>query len=317
MADSRIGVVLLTYNCGHRLDPVLDRLLELDVPIVAVDNASSDSTRDVLFRRRVPTVALPRNIGAAARNVGARRLGADYGVEYVAFCDDDGWYEPEGLEIAAGLLDRYPRLALVNARIVVGDERTLDPISAEMERSPLPEPMGIPGHVLLGFMAGAAIVRLSAYLDVGGYDPEFFMGGEEDTLAVKLVRAGWQMRYLPEVVVVHQPSLANASSLRASGFRNALWTVWLHRRFPSVLVRTAQLLKDEPKSADWLRGLTMALQGLPWILRRRRPIGRELDEQYRLLERRRYPRQHVPTAVSRNGSDRPAESSIGRTGTGP
>lgn len=290
MADSRIGVVLLTYNCADRLDPVLDRLLVLDVPLVAVDNASSDHTRAVLFGRRVPTVALPRNIGAAARNIGARWLGLHCGTDYVAFCDDDGWYEPDGLDLAVKLLDEHPRLALINAHIVVGEERTLDPITAEMQRSPLPETMGIPGSVLLGFMAGAAIVRLSAYLEVGGYHPAFFMGGEEDTLAIKLVRAGWQMRYVPDVVVVHQPSQANASKIRAYGFRNALWTVWLHRPLRSAVVRTARLLAEEPKSRDWIRGIAMALTGLHWVIRHRRPMSRALDDRYRLLERRRFPR---------------------------
>jgi N-acetylglucosaminyl-diphospho-decaprenol L-rhamnosyltransferase len=290
MGEARLGVVLLTYNCAHRLDLVLDRLLTLDRPIVAVDNASVDATRGVLFRRRVTTVALPRNIGAAARNIGARRLHLDHGSEYVAFCDDDGWYEPDGLDIATKLLDEYPELALVNARIVVGDERTLDPITVEMERSPLPETRGIPGRVLLGFMAGAAIVRVRAYLQVGGYDRAFFMGAEEDTLAVKFVRAGWQLRYVPEVVAVHRPSQANAATLRSYGFRNALWTAWLHRPFPSVVLRTGALLQREPKGRDWLRGAAMALSGLPWVLRQRKPMSRALDRSYRQLERRRYPR---------------------------
>jgi GT2 family glycosyltransferase len=289
MAEGTVGLSLLTYNCAHRIDPVLDRLLALDVPLVAVDNASSDGTRSALRRRRVPTVELPANIGAAARNVGADKLPTDY----IAFCDDDGWYEPEGLRIAAELLDRHPELAVVNARILVGDERSLDPISAEMARSPLPESMGIPGHVLLGFMAGAVVMRRSAYLQVGGYDPAFFIGGEEDTLAVKLVRAGWEMRYVPDVVVVHRPSVANAARVRPYGFRNALWTVWLHRPLPTAVVRTAQLLKDEPKGRHWVLGAGMAMRGLPWVVRQRRPMSRALDERYRILERRRYPRHHA------------------------
>ncbi len=83
-----------------------------------------------------------------------------------------------------------------------------------MAASPLPERHGIPGRVLLGFMAGAVVVRAEAFRAVGGYDPRFFIGSEEETLAVKLARAGWQMRYLEDLVVRHEPSLAYAPAVR-------------------------------------------------------------------------------------------------------
>ena len=43
------------------------------------------------------------------------------------------------------------------------------------------------------------------------------MGGEEETLAWPLARAGWEMRYVDDVVVHHEPSLANVASLRSHG----------------------------------------------------------------------------------------------------
>jgi len=75
----------------------------------------------------------------------------------------------------------------------------------------------------MSFMGGAVLIRRAAYLEVSGYDPVFFMGGEEETLAHKLVRTGWHLRYLPEVVMRHYPSVANAPHLRAHGMRNTLW----------------------------------------------------------------------------------------------
>jgi N-acetylglucosaminyl-diphospho-decaprenol L-rhamnosyltransferase len=297
--DQRVGIVLLTYNCAHRLGVVLAQLARCAAPIVAVDNASSDGTPEVLGEHGIPTITLPTNLGAAARNVGADHLDTPY----VAFCDDDGWFEPDALRVAADLFDRHPRLALVNARILVGKDRALDPISAEMRASPLEDTAGIPGRVLLGFMAGAVILRRTAFLEVGGYDREFFIGAEEDTLAVKLARAGWHMRYIDDAVVVHHPSLANAAGVRKYVLRNALWTCWLHRRPISVMRRTVSLLRDEPMSRDWMRGVSMALRGLPWVLRRRSPMSRALDHQYRMLERRGFPRRHnAPVQCCRTGS---------------
>ena len=281
----QLTVVLLTYNCGHRLDGVLDQLLLLDLPVVAVDNGSSDDTVAQLFRRPgVEVVALDSNIGAAGRNAGLERATTPY----VIFCDDDGWWDPDGLDEAVRLFEQYPRLAVVNARILVRDEARLDSISVEMADSPLENHGGAPGAVLLSFMGGAVIVRRSAYQEVGGYDPVFFLGGEEETLAVKLARRGWEMRYLPTVVMRHHPSVANAPHLRPFGMRNTLWNAWLHRRFSSAVRWTLFTLADTPKNEDWLRGVRMTLGGAGWVLRARRPIDAELDDALSVLDRRRF-----------------------------
>ncbi len=236
---------------------------------------------------QLEVITLPRNIGAAGRNVGV----AAARTPYVAICDDDGWYQRDGLATAADLLDRHPRLGLVNARILVGDSGELDPISVEMAESPLPDGHGMPGTVLLSFMAGAVIVRVAAYEQAGGYDPRFFIGGEEETLAFKLARLGWQMRYVPEIVMRHQPSQANAPYLRAFGMRNTLWNAWLHRPLPGALRWTAFTLADTPKNRDYLRGLALTLAGAGWVARSRRPWSPDLEEQARLLDQRRFRRR--------------------------
>ncbi|MVA74884.1 glycosyltransferase [Auraticoccus sp. F435] len=280
----RVTVVLLTYNCAHRLDEVLDHLLALGVPLVAVDNASGDGTVDVLRRRGVEVHRLPRNIGAAARNVGVELARTPY----VACCDDDGWYEREGLVLAADLMDRHPVLAVVNARILVGPEQRLDPISAVMADSPLPDRHDLPGTVLMGFMAGAVVVRRSAYLQVGGYAERFFIGGEEETLALPLLRAGWQMRYVPEVVVQHRPSRANVDAVRPYGMRNTLWNAWLHRPLGSALRWTWFVLRDPRRRPGRWRGVLWALLGMPAVLRDRSVMPAQLDADLRVLDEAHY-----------------------------
>jgi len=89
----QVTVVLLTYNCAHRLVPILDHLRDLGLPTIAVDNASVDHTADVLRERGdLEVIALPVNIGAAGRNHGVQRAETPY----VLFCDDDGWWQPGG-----------------------------------------------------------------------------------------------------------------------------------------------------------------------------------------------------------------------------
>ena len=126
LAEQRVSMVLLTYNCARAVEGTLARLREADVPLIIVDNGSTDGTVARLRGLRWPgmeLVALPRNVGAVARNEGLKRARTPY----VAFCDDDMCWDREGLTLAADLLDAHPRLGLVNARILVDDERRLDP----------------------------------------------------------------------------------------------------------------------------------------------------------------------------------------------
>jgi GT2 family glycosyltransferase len=279
----RLSVILLTHNCAHRIDVVIQHLLQLGVPVVAVDNASVDGTPERLVDAGVQTIRLDRNIGAAARNAGVRAVATPY----VAFCDDDGWYERSGLDRVCDLFDDHPALAVANARILVGD-RFVDPISTEMAASPLADSSGIPGSVLIGFMAGACIFRVSAFWDVAGYDERFFMGAEEETVSYALLMRGWQLRYVPAVTVHHRASLANVRRMRRFGLRNTLWNAWLRRPWRSALRWTLFVLADAPKNISWVQGVGLAMAGIPWVLRNRTPMSTELDEQLRILDARRF-----------------------------
>jgi GT2 family glycosyltransferase len=204
--DPRVAVVMLTHNRREEVLVSLDQLTRLpERPrIVVVDNASSDGTAQAVVRRFPQVEVLPAggNLGAAARNLGVRQIETPY----VALCDDDTWWEPGALAHAADLFDAHPRLAVATARILVGPENKEDPICAELERSPLPSEPDMPGPSLLGFMAGASVVRRSAFLSAGGFEPRFFIGGEEELLAIDLVAAGWWLSYVPRLVVHHHPS---------------------------------------------------------------------------------------------------------------
>ena len=108
---------------------------------------------------------------------------------------------------AADLLDAYPRLAVLSARVLVGDRHEIDPACERMAQSPL-DGHGLPGPALIAFMAGAYVVRVEAYRATGGYEPRFFLGAEEALMALDLAALGWRMAYAGDVVTHHHPSRA-------------------------------------------------------------------------------------------------------------
>ncbi len=284
-ADPRVSVVVITRD---RVTDLLNAVAHLDAlaerpRILVVDNGSSDGT-PAAVRARFPdveVVALPENRGAAARTVAVERVTTPY----VAFADDDSWWAPGALTRAANALDAHPRLALVNAHILVGPAERDDPICLEMAASPLPAAPDQPGHPLLSFIACAAMVRRDAYLAVGGFHPRLSVGGEEEIVGHDLAGAGWQMSYLPDVVVHHHASInRDAHRRRATGIRNTLWTIWLRRPVRSALVRTARQLRRLPRDRVTLQGVAQALAGAPWVLRERRVSPPHVEEMRRMLE---------------------------------
>jgi GT2 family glycosyltransferase len=213
---------------------------------------------------------------------------------YVALCDDDAWWEPGALARAADLFDGQPRLAVVTGRILVGPENREDPVCRELESSPLPAATGMPGPALLGFLAGASVVRRSAFLEAGGFRPKLHIGGEEEWLAVELAARGWWLCYVPDLVVHHHPShQPDGQRRRWQLLRNALWFAWLRRPLFSALRRTVDLARAEPWDRVTLRGFASAFAGLPRRLPARRVVPPEVERGFRLLEATRREGDHA------------------------
>lgn len=278
MDRSRVGVVVITYQRREEALACVARLVALPErpPVVVVDNGSTDGTAAALRARfpGVDVIALGENRGAVGRNVGVERLDTPY----VAFCDDDTWWQPGSLERAADVLDAHPALALVNARIVVEPYGTEDPIVAELRDSPVPGPDWLPGPALGSFLAGASVVRRAAFLSAGGFSPRLWLGGEEELLATDLLSAGWEICYLEDLVVHHRASkLRDAHLRRRVGLRNTLWFTWLRRPLTPALRRTAFLARTVPHDRISALGALDALRGVPWLVTTRRPRPPEIE----------------------------------------
>jgi hypothetical protein len=188
-------------------------------------------------------------------------------------------------ERPVAILDAYPRLAVLSARVLVGPQRRDDDACLAMRASPLPSE-GLPGPALIGFMAGAAVFRRQAFLEAGGYEPKLFLGGEEALLALDLAARGWAIVYAESLVVHHYPSpRRDVGARRRLLARNALWVAWLRRPLCSALRQTLSVLRGGLRDPLVRRGALEALRGLPWALRHRRVIPAPLEWSCRQVER--------------------------------
>lgn len=285
-ADPRVGVVMITYDRREEALASVGRLLALpERPrVVVVDNGSGDGTAGAIRRAhpRAEVIASPVNLGAVGRNLGVARLDTPY----VAFCDDDTWWEPGSLRAAADLLDAHPDVAVLTARIVVEPAGTEDPIVAELRDSPVPARRpGLPGPALGSFLAGASVLRRDAFTAAGGFSSRLWLGGEEELLAVDLATAGWELCYAEDLTVHHRAStLRDPTRRRRDGLRNTLWFTWLRRPIRPALARTVHLARTVPRDRTSALAALDAVRGAGWVLAERRPVPAAVEARLSALD---------------------------------
>ncbi|APU20088.1 MULTISPECIES: glycosyltransferase family 2 protein [Actinoalloteichus] len=285
MSTPQTTVVIATRDRAAELHRTLTRLRALRPapPIIVVDNASSDDTAAGAARiAGVQVIRLRRNLGAAARNLGVTRAATPF----VAFSDDDSWWAHDALPSAERILTAHPRVALLAARTLVGPTDSDDPLNQRMAASPLGHPTGLPGPSVLGFLACAAIVRRTAFLEVGGFSRLLHFGAEERLLALDLAAHGWALCYADRVLAHHHPSSARPPAswrLRAERRNNALIT-WMRRPWHRCAVETADLLHAVPRDRETRRVVAGLLRRLPAALVRRSRLPSEVERRVRILE---------------------------------
>ncbi|EHR49816.1 putative glycosyltransferase [Saccharomonospora marina XMU15] len=278
MSQARTTVVIATRNRAAELARSLRQLRALrpTPPIVVVDNGSHDDTAALVRRdfAEVRLVSLAGNAGVAARNIGVRRAETPY----VAFSDDDSWWEQGALPRAETLFDAYPRVGLLAATTLVGPQAEPDPVCELMADSPLGTAPDVPGPLVLGFLACSAIVRKQAFLEVGGFSELLHFGAEETLLAYDLAAAGWALSYVEQLRAHHHPSTTRPGERwrRRLELRNNALIALMRRPVPGLLRSLGPLLNEPAAAAGTLRRL-------PHALGRRRRLPRHVEAQIREL----------------------------------
>jgi GT2 family glycosyltransferase len=286
VSEPRVSVVIATRD---RRESLLRSLGHLDEPggppVIVVDNASADGTGDAVraAHPREQLVRLPANAGAVARTDGVRRAATPY----VAFADDDSWWEPGALAAAADLLDAHPRVAVVVGRVRLAADGSEDAVTRKHRRATLGRSPGAPGPDVLSFPAFAAVVRRDAYCAVGGFSPLLFFGGEEHLLALDLAAAGWQLVFAEDVAAWHSPAGPDRPSPQrwALQTRNDVLVDWLRRPLPVALGSTRRLAVKAGRDPAARRALAGLLRRLPAALRERRSVPAEVERRFVIAQR--------------------------------
>lgn len=253
----RLAVVAVGRNESERLARCLQAARQDGVPLVYVDSGSTDGSASIARALGVPVMELDPKLpftAARARNAGLDWALARYpDLAFVQFLDAD-------CELAAGWLERALRELEGDEKLgaVSGRQREADPEASVYNRLADLEwhtPTGDTGACI-----GTAMMRVRAFREAGGFDPQL-IAGEESDLCIRLRRHGWKIRRLPDEMAIHDARITR------------LWQWWRRTvRAGHAFAEGRSRYGDSPerhwrkecRSIWFWTGLAMVALGLAW-----------------------------------------------------
>ncbi|MFH1642944.1 MAG: glycosyltransferase family 2 protein [Nanoarchaeota archaeon] len=238
MIKSLVSIVIRTWNRADDLSETLLKLKQLTyqpLEIVVVDNGSNDNTIAVVSSSfpLVKIVKLDKNFGVEATNIGIENSQG----EYLIVLDDDAFLMPGAIEVALAKFSENERLGILAFKIIDFYSGLSPQTKDEKRRKDIVRKEGI---LLKVFQGGGFMMHRKLFDEVGGYPEDFFFVGEESDLAFRVLAAGWEIRYFPELIVIHKPSLKSRSLSRKTYYeiRNIIWLYWRYSPFYLAFIKT-------------------------------------------------------------------------------
>ncbi len=272
----KLSVIIINYNVRFFLEQCLLSVIKacenISYEIIVIDNNSIDGSREMIkdSYSQVKLISNPENIGfSKANNIGVSKANGKYllilnpdtviaedtlqkiidfaekqenlGVLGVKMIDGSGSFLPESKR-------NIPTIKIATKKIIGNSENYYANYISENEVSEV--------EILTGaFM----LLKRKIYLEVGGFDEDYFMFGEDIDLCYKILNKGYQNIYFGKSSIIHykgESTIKDASYLK--NFYGAMQIFFKKHYRENVLLnfisdvalRSMVLLKSTSKSKN-------------------------------------------------------------------
>jgi len=294
----KFSIIILFWNNGQYFQKCLDSLsnqIVNDFEIINIDNGSQEPIIQELLQDfpnlQIELIQLPENIGFSAGN----NLGVEHSRgKYIITLNADAFPEKDWLENINKAIEKYPDCFFSSKLIMANDPVKIDGagdvyhFTGQVWRkyhNQKQSSLQLREEEVFSACGAAAIYPKDAFLNVGGFDPDFFSYVEDVDLGFRLRLAGYKCIFLPDAVVHH---VGSASTGKRSDFsvyygqRNLVWTfvknmpcilIWILLPFHIILnFLTIVLSFFRKQGIITTKAKIDALSDLPDLIRKRRQI---------------------------------------------
>lgn len=247
MTREEVAIAIISYNTREILRACLETVVK-DRPreIVVVDNGSSDGSVQMI-QERFPGVRVEVDASNPGYGAAANRAVAACSAPYILLLNSDTLVPPGAIDALVEYANGNPRAGMVGPRLLNVDGSlqpscfafpsigfllveytTLRVLAARVahwrERFFIGWLHDTP-RVIPWTCGAALLIRRTAFDEVRGFDPTFYMYYEEVDLAYRMAAAGWESHFAPvgEIVHIGGASTANVwSQMRVRHFRSMM-----------------------------------------------------------------------------------------------
>lgn len=219
MMDTPVSVIVVTYNEEKNIRDCLNSLAALDYPAgrfeILVVDASTDSTP--LIVGEYPRVRLIKSEkGFSPQKNTALKTAA---FDILAFTDADCLVSPDWLKVIDCAFGQE-KIAAIGGNAYPPPGTGRFGLWTACVGHPAGGAVGFDANVKrdengISFVPGCnSVYRKKALLDVGGFDPAFYEGGEDVDISRRLRDKGYYLEYIPDLTVFHKPRATLGSYLK-------------------------------------------------------------------------------------------------------
>ena len=311
-----VSIIICTWNSAAHLAHCLS-CLEAQTyrgfDVIVIDNGSKDGCVDDL-EHKWPSLPLrverwPENRGfAAANNLGARLARG----KWLACLNADAFPEPDWAEQLLGAATKNPGGIFYSSKLLnanapqllddAGDTYHISGLARKRYHGYPADRYGLTQEEVFSACAAASLYERDAFLQVGGFDEDFFSYYEDVDLSFRLRLQGFRCQYVPEAVVHHMGSAsvgARSDSATYYWQRNFVWSFvknmpspLLWRALPAHALANAIYLAyyiQQGRVGTILKARMDTIRGLPHIIKKRKEIQRTMkidpSELLRVMEK--------------------------------
>lgn len=224
-----LSVIIVNYNSGvYAIECIrsLQHQKNINLEIIVIDNASRDSSVEQLhqeFGDEIVLIESKENLGfGRANNLAAGKATGEY---LMLLNPDTVIPQPLGLFNLIQFLDAHPEMGMVGP--VVEEPRkgknVLPRLSYPSSRNLKYTDTfrDLPGKI--AWILGACmLIKRSLYNEIAGFDPDYFLYGEDADICLRIRQYGYQIGYCEVVKIDH---VSGASEIGADSLDK-----WLRKR---------------------------------------------------------------------------------------
>jgi GT2 family glycosyltransferase len=259
----KLSIVIPTYNAHEWIQGCIDSIAlhhpSSDYEIIVVDDKSTDDTIAIV-RQQFPTVRLfanDTNVGFGRTvNVGLKAAGG----EYVLVLNNDTWMHERALDAMIAFLDTHADTGIVGPKVLSGDgslqqqcrRRIPTPTAALLYFTGIarlfPKNPNVAGYLMtaadesqttdVDAVSGACLMVRRQVIDaIHGFDPDYYLYGEDMDFCWRAKLAGWKVVYHPNAVITHfggQGGTGKKKLYATIEWHRAMWIFYRKHRAPQV-----------------------------------------------------------------------------------